>query len=121
MTAFDTAWKVVKADSWATEMGVGIHNLDDVEVRPNWQRNKCVVCKDKEATTGNMERVVCEDCARPRRTGAYGRNEPAMIDCGSCNAKSKTVMDLMRCDDCGEHMCDECPGDEALCVGCHPA
>lgn len=96
--AFDKAWGIVKVDF-----------------------NSCVVCGDKEATTGYNERVVCEDCARPRRTGAHGRNEPAMIDCGSCGAENKSIMELMRCNGCGESLCDECPGDEALCVGCHPA
>lgn len=119
MTAFDKAWSVVKG-LYEEHDGATPEEVDIQLRQGDVDFNSCVICRDKEATTGYNERIACEDCARPRRTGAHGRNEPAMIDCGSCGAESKAIMDLMRCNDCGEHMCDECPGDEALCVGCHP-
>ena len=97
MTTFNKAWGVVKVDF-----------------------NSCVVCGEKEATTGYNERIACEDCGRPRRIGAHGWTEPAKIDCGSCGAESKAIMELMRCSKCGLHMCDECPGEFALCSGCNP-
>ena len=77
---------------------------------------ECLLCKWREATEGEYERVVCVECSR-YRTGRGQEEGYTEIDCGSCG-NSLTATELMRCGGCGESMCGECPGDTQDCVGC---
>lgn len=78
----------------------------------------CLVCYERPATTGSYERVVCDECAT-YRTGRGQERRYTKTDCGSCGATDILAIELMRCNDCSDSMCSECPGDSAYCAGCY--
>lgn len=77
----------------------------------------CLVCYERPATTGAYQRVICDECYS-RRTGRGQESEPRVVDCGSCGEEGISSYYLMRCDACGDSMCESCPGEKQLCVGC---
>ena len=77
----------------------------------------CLVCYDRPATTGSYERVVCDEC-ETYRTGMGQSVGYTRVDCGSCGAGDILAIEMMRCSNCYDSMCSECPGEKQLCVGC---
>ena len=78
----------------------------------------CLVCYDRPATTGSYERVVCDECAT-YRTGMGQVEDYTRVDCGSCGAGDILAIEMMRCRNCYDSMCSECPGDSAYCISCY--